>query len=127
MKRIGFITRNRVLAQSLSAFIKNNPDLPFEAVILQNISQTVLDAEVMKIDIAVVEMTAGSAKETEAISSLCQALRNAVPHCRILILAPPDNPAGRDAAISATRLDCADDYIFFDSTIDYLFTKLLSL
>ena len=127
MKRIGFITRNRVLAQSLSAFIKNNPELPFEAVILQNISQAVLDAEVMKIDIAVVEMAAGTAKEAAAISSLCEALRNAVPNCRILILTPPDNQAGRDAAISATRLGCADDYIFFDSTIDYLFTKLLSL
>ncbi len=127
MKKIGFITKNRILAQSLSYFIKNSPDLPFDVALLLNPSQVALDAEVMNIDIAVVEISAETERETMPVITLCEELRRAVPACRILLLVPKDDRSGRDTAITAVDMSAADDYIFLDESLDYLFTKLLSL
>ena len=127
MKRIGFITKNKVLAQSLATLIKNNPDLEFEPFIMLNFRQAALDAELLKIDVAVVEMIAGSKKEFGITLSLCEELRQAVPECTVLLLIPQDDKEGRDMAMTATERKAIDDYMFLDSSLDYLLAKLLAL
>ena len=127
MKKIGIITKNKVLAQSLAFLIKNNPDLPFEPFVLLNLKQAAMDAEILKIDIAVVEMVAGTTKETEMILSLCTDLRRTGPGCQILLLVPQDNKEGRDMAMKAINAKVVDDYVFFDTSLDYLLAKLLAL
>jgi len=124
MKKIGFVTRNKVLAQSLSALIKNTPGLGFDPYVLLNHQQAALDAEVLKIDVAVVEMTAGTQDETEMILFLCEQLRGAAPACRILLLVPQDNKEGRGTAMTVIKRKLADDYVFFDVSLSYLLAKL---
>ena len=125
IKRIGFITTNKVLAQSLVTLIKNYPDLEFDPFTLSNLDQAVLDAEVLNIDVAVVEIVLGTAPEVDAISRICDGLHKAVPHCRILLLVPPGSDTGRGMAMEATRTKTIDDYVFCDASLDYLLAKLL--
>ena len=127
MKKIGFITKNKVLAQSLASFIKNNPELPFEPLVLLNIKQAAMDAEILRIDVAVVEMTAGNKVEAETILSLCEQLRKMDAKCQILLLVPQDNKEGRNMAMKAVNAKTVDDYVFLDTSLDYLFAKLLAL
>ena len=125
MKKIGFITKNKVFAQSLAALIKSNPDLPFEPFAFHNLRQAAMDVEILNIDVAVVEMIAGTTKETRMILSLCEELRQAAPGCQILLLVPQDNKEGRDMAMTAVNSKTVDDYVFLDTSLDYLFAKLL--
>jgi hypothetical protein len=46
---------------------------------------------------------------------------------RILLLVPQNDHAKRDAAMTAVKSKAADDYVFFDTTLDYFLTKLLAL
>ena len=127
MKRIGFITTNKAFAQSLAASIKNCPDLGFETFLLLNLDQAALDAEIMKIDIAIVDVIAGASRETSKIMRICEDLRQGLTQCRILMLVPPEYSEGRDTTMIAVKNKIVDDYLFYDASLDYMLTKLLYL
>ena len=127
MKKIGFITKNKVLAQSLASLIEDNPNLSFKPFLLLNIPQAALDAEVLGIDIAVIDVLANTSQEADAILTLCQKLRQTLPACRILLLVQQDIDRGRETAIAAVKNNIADDYVFCDQSLDYLIAKLRAL
>ncbi|MDL2224595.1 hypothetical protein LJC20_00080 [Eubacteriales bacterium OttesenSCG-928-M02] len=123
MKRIGFITTNKMLAQSLAAATKNWPQLEFEPFLLLDPGQAILDAVVLKIDIAVVDVIDGTAKETETTLSFCKKLKEAVADCRLLLLVSQDDEVGRNMAIGAIKSNLVDDFVFYDTSLAYLFAK----
>jgi hypothetical protein len=127
MKRIGFITKNKVLAQSLATQLKSNPDLGFVPYLLHDLNQALLDAEVFKIDIAVVEMIVGTPDDHETILPLCESLKQTVPRCRILLFVAQNDDASRKVAIKAMKRKIVDDFVFYDESLEYLVAKLLSL
>lgn len=127
MKKIGFITTNKVLAQSLAAAIHNCPDLEFEPCLLMNPGQVILDAELQSIDVAVIDMTPGAVGEGGAVCTLCEGLRRALPRGRVFLLVPQGDPLAKDMAMGAIKRKIADDYAFFDASLDYLLAKLLAL
>lgn len=127
MKNIGFITTNKVLAQSLAILIKSNPDLELEPFLMLNLGQAALDAEIMGIDIAVVEVIAGMSNGDGAIWTLCNTLRRTVPNCQILLLVQQDDPALQDKVLEAIKNKSVDDFVFCDSSLDYLLAKLLTI
>lgn len=124
MKKIGFITTNKVLAESLAAAVKGNPHLGFEPFVLLDPRQASLDVEVLKIDVAVVDVIDGAAKETETVLALCKKLRAIAPGCRLLLLVAQDGETGRRVAIGAMKSKAADDFVFYDTSLQYLFAKL---
>jgi len=117
MKRIGIVTTNKVLAQSLAAAVNGCPDWGFEPFLLLDPNQAALDAEVLRLDAAVVD--AGAAMEGS-----CETLRKTAPDCRLLLLVPQD---GRRHAIKAVRSKAADDFVFYDASLDYLLAKLAAI
>ena len=127
MKRLGLITKNKVFAQSLSLVIKNNLDLPFEPYVLHSFKQASVDAEILGIDVAVIEMVAENPAGTPDGLLLCNEMRRTNPDCRILLLISPDHKHNRDTAIRAANIKAVDDYVFLDTSLDYLFAKLLAL
>ena len=127
MKKIGFISKNKILVQSLAALITKLPDLGFETYLLLSIHQAVLDAQVLGIDVAVVDMIAELPEKSHDVLQICENLRQAVPNSRILLLVPQDIKDMREAALMAVKSGDADDYVFYDSSLDYLLAKLLVL
>ena len=127
MKKIGFIAKNKVLAQSLATLIRNDPDMPFDPYVLLNFSQAVIDAEILGIDVAVIEMIAETPTETGIVPSLCMELRKSNPDCQVFLLVPQDSKESCDTAMAAVNAKTADDYVFLDTSLDYLLAKLLAL
>jgi len=120
-KKIGFITTNKVLAQSLAAAVKGRPDWENELHLLLNPHQAALDADVLQLDAAVIDVADGiPVEETEAF---CRALRK-TRNCRLLLLVPK---AARRMAIRAVKNKAADDFVFYDTSLEYLFTKLAAI
>jgi len=127
VKKIGFITKNKILAQSLASLIKSNRDLPLEPYVIKNLEQAAIDVEVFKIDIAVIEMGEEATEEAGTIISLCNELRKTSPGCLILLLVPQDIKRSRDEALKAVKTKTVDDYLFLDTSLDYLLAKLLAM
>ena len=125
MKRVGFITTNRVFAQGLAAAIKNRPELNLEPILILNPEQTILDADLSGIDVAVIDVT--DRYEDKNSCSLCGRLRKVLPNCRLLLLVAQNHPEERKAVIDAIRQGLADDFVFHDTSLDYLLAKLAAL
>ena len=121
MKKIGFITTNKVLAQSLSATVRGRPDWGIEPYLLLNPRQAALDADILQLDAAVIDVADGiPIEETEAF---CHSLRTAAG-CRLLLLVPK---AARRMAIRAVKSNAADDFVFYDTSLEYLLAKLTAI
>lgn len=127
MKKIGIVTTNKVLAQSLVKAAKTQPELVFSLYPLLNLEQAALDVEVLKIDVALIDVMNGDKAEKTAVIALCEKLRQTVPDCRLLLLVSQTDSAGRKMAIEAVRDSQADDFVFYDTSLDYLFAKLAAI
>ncbi len=120
MKKIALITTNKILAQSLAAAMKAMPELEFELFLLLNPHQALLDAEIFEIDVALIDIALN--KETPL--SFCEELHKNLPHCHILLLVSQDDRSGRKMATEAKKKKIVDDFVFYDASLKYLFSKL---
>ena len=57
MKRIAFITNNKILAESLEATINLMHNVDFELFLLLNSNQILLDIEILEIEVALIDMS----------------------------------------------------------------------
>lgn len=127
MKKIAFVTTNKMLAQSLATALNNYPELEFESFLLLDPAQAALDAEVLQIDVAVVDMTRSDKNHTQAVLSACAQRSRADAGYRILLLVSQDDAVGKEAAMRAIQASLADDFVFYDASLQYLFAKLAAL
>ncbi len=127
MKKIGFITTNKIFAQSFAVTMNTRKDLDFKLFLLLNPEQARLDIEIMNIDIAVVDIVEIASKSHRALSLFCNQLREAKVDMRILLLASQEDQVDRKLAISAVKNGDADDFVFYDTSLDYLFAKLAAI
>ena len=115
-----------MLAQSLEHTIKSNPDLELEMFLFLNPQQAAVDAEVIDIDVAVVDMTVDTSEETNSILSFCEAKRNESADCHLMLMVSQNDKAGREKAIDAMKRRAIDDFVFYDTSLDYLLAKLIA-
>lgn len=126
MKKLAIITKNKIFAQSLLAAMKARPNMGFELILLFNFSQALLDAEIFKIDIALIDMTHDT-EEKEITLSFCKELQKYLPSCRILLLVSQNDKLHRQIASDAKKKKIVEDFMFYDSSLKYLLAKLSAL
>ena len=123
MKNIGFITTNKIFAQSFASTIKIQKYLDFHPFLLLNPKQASLDIVIMKIDIAVVDIV-------EMLPKILIHFLLFVRNCKLLnqiyvfTFASQDDHVDRRLAMDAVRNGKADDFVYYDTSLDYLFAKL---
>jgi hypothetical protein len=124
-KRILLVMYRRILADALSRQGKTDPFFDFKAE--QNYSAAPLTAELYQPDIAVLEIPESGEWNAETCFSMGNEIQKAVPSCKLMILCPEKNQAVCKATIQAKRENRIDDFLYYDTTINYLFSKLEAL
>lgn len=124
MKKIAFITTNKILAQSLDAAISAMSNLKFEFFMLLDPNQALIDAEIFEIDIALIDVMDRGTKEKQTLLPFCELLHEKLPACKILLLVSQDDPTNRKIASRAKKDKIVDDFVFYDASLKYLFAKL---
>ena len=129
MKKIALITTNKILAQSLDFAIKHIPSLEFELTLLLNPYQALVDAEILGIDVALIDMGLIDLLERDirekAISlNFCKKLKKILPSCHVLLIVSQDDQANRLIADRAKKEKIVDDYMFYDTSLKYLLAKI---
>lgn len=124
MKKVALITTNKILAQSLDAAIKAMPDLKFEFFLFLNSNQALLDAEILEIDVALIDVMDSDTEKKETPLSFCERFHKSLPNCNILLLLSQDDKANQKMATEAKKNKIIDDFVFYDSSLKYLFAKL---
>ncbi len=83
-----------------------------------------MDADLGGIDIAVIDVM--DTYEHGTSCSLCERLRKALPTAAFASCVQ-NHPEERKAVIDAIRQGLADDFVFHDTSLDYLLAKLAAL
>ena len=100
----------------------------FELTATQDYSTAALTAELCTPDISVVEIPeSGPWRPAEKCLALCDAIGREVPPCKRVILFNEDDTDSYQAVIQAKRENRIDDFLFYDSSVNYLFSKLEAL
>lgn len=124
MKKIAFITTNKILAESLNATINAMPHLNFEFFMLLDANQALIDAEVFEIDVALIDVIDRGMQDKQRLLPFCESLHKKLPNCKILLLVSQDDPENRAIARGAKKNKIVDDFVFYDASLKYLFAKL---
>lgn len=132
MKRIAFITNNKILAQSLENTVRSAAIVQFEFFSLLDYHQALLDIEILEIDVALIDMELFNIEDTKNVDekslfSLAEKIHEKAPHCRLLLLVSQKDQANRAIASQAKKKQLIDDFIFYDASLKYLLAKMTSL
>jgi len=124
MRKIMLVSEHRIFAQSLAAAMKTRSELCFEPYLLSNMGQAALDAEVLRADVVIMDISDARDKSCGYFIALCNKLREVLPACRLILLLPHDDGKCRQMAIDAAQNSMIDDFIYNNASLDYFFAKI---
>ena len=125
-KKVLLVMKRKMLSNAL---IKQaSADSRFELMEARDYATATLTAESCLPEIAVVEIPeSGLWKSAEKCLAVCDSIRNQCPNCKQVILCNEDDVDSYSAAIQAKQENRIDDFLFYDSSVHYLFSKLEAL
>ena len=125
-KRVLLVMKRKMLSDAL--IDQAISDSRFELVAAQNYSDAALTAESCLPEIAVIEIPeSGAWKSAEKCLAICDAIRKQLPNCKQVILCNENDTDSYNATIHAKQENRIDDFLFYDSSVHYLFSKLEAL
>lgn len=127
MKKIAFITTNKILAQSLEISMATLT-IQCKFFLLHNLTQIFLDLEVLEIDVALIDMGLFDTDCDKGVPfSFFLKIHNVLPDCQLLLLVSQEDKKNRAIASEAKQKQIIDDFVFYDASLKYLLSKLTSL
>ena len=125
MKQIAFISKRRIVAQGLEAVLEARPELRMKLLPLIPPVNARVDVMVHRPDILLVDVTGTLSRE--GLFSLCRRLKEDLPECKVVLLLSEDEEYYRNLMVQARTRNLADDFVFYDNSVDYLLAKLSAL
>jgi len=125
MQTIVLIMQRKLIAQRLTQKLCGNPDLHLVCDPDYAHADDVIQSHEAKA--ALIEATEEGAYGTSYCLTLCAWLKELLPACKLLLMCPEHDKAGVTKAMEAKREGRIYDFVFYDASIDYLASKLLSL
>ena len=125
LQKILLLMHRKFVAQTLINSMEN--DSRFEFHPEYNPQNAAVAAGSFKPDIAVVEIPESKSGRAAEYLAVCAEIRVAAPGCRLLLFCSESSPDSKNAAVAAARAGKIDDFVFFDTSWEYLVSKLESL
>ena len=75
-------------------------------------------------DVAVVEVPESKGRQTKDYLDICAEIRAICPRCKLMIMCPESSSISKQTAIAAMQAGDIDDFLFYDSTLEYFVSKL---
>ena len=125
MKTVLFISPNKMLGQGLSAAFQSKPEFKFLWAAQLNSPQAIVGVDVFRADAAILDIA--DQTDMEQAIEICRSIRRNEPNVKILLLVRPEQAVVRKVAVDTKNAGLADDFVFYDSSLTYLFAKLEAL
>ncbi len=125
MQTIVFFLKRKGIAQTLAQRLQDIPDV---SVLFQSDyahADTVVRSTAA--DVVLIEATESNDEDILHCLSVGARLRGECPFCRLLLLCPESNSDNVSKAVEAKRNGLIEDFVFYDASVDYLVSKLLSM
>ncbi len=125
-KHILLVMQRRMLADSLIAQVGDCEHLALLAE--PDYASAGLTAEAYQPAVVVVEVPeAGAWRSAEKCLEVADSVRGRVATCRVVLLCPESDAESCRQIVAAKRANRIDDFLFYEASVHYLFSKLESL
>lgn len=125
MKKVLFISSNKMLGQGMSAAFQSKPEQEFLWAAQLHYSQAVVGVDIFHADVIILDIV--DQEEMEQAVKICQSIRLDEQSVKILLLVRPELAAVRKRAVDTKSAGLADDFVFYDSSLTFLLAKLEAL
>ena len=115
----------RVIADLLIKSIGRNDNV--ETYGVYDYRNAVSAAESRKPDVALVEIPEKHGSPARETLDICEGIKAVLPKCKIAILCPEQDKESVNACVEAKKHGKVEDFLFYDSGVDYLVSKLEAL
>lgn len=125
MQTILLVMKRKALAQGLMRKLQDNSELLL--VHEPGYASADLAFRTLKARVTLIEVAESGECDVLYCLDLCARLRKETPGCKLLLMCPEQDKLCIEKAVQAKQEGDIDDFIFYDASIDYLASKLLSL
>ena len=115
----------RVIADLLIKSLERNSDV--EAFGVYDFNNAVNAAISRKPNIALVEIPEKHGAPAIDALDVCEGIKTAIADCKIVLLCPEQDKASVNSCVEAKKQGKIEDFLFYDSGVDYLVSKLEAL
>ena len=125
-KKVLLVMNRKLLSDAL--IWQSAADSRFALMVARDYATAALTAESCSPDITLVEIPeSGTWKSAGKCLAICDVIQKHVPNCKQVILCNEKDADSYNAVIQAKRENRIADFLFYDSSIQYLFSKLDAL
>lgn len=125
MPIIILIMKRKPIAQGLMNCLKDSPDI--HLVYEPYYYKTKIAIQKHNAKAALIEVAETGPYDIEYCLALCRELRENTPECKLILMCSEQDEKSIKLVVSAKRKEEIDDFVFFDVSIDYLASKLISI
>ena len=125
MRCVLLVMKRKLLADALEKGLRENPRFRFCAEYAYE--NALLTADCVAPQIVVLEIPDSGAWTPEKCLALADALRARTPAPRLMVLCPESSPAACAQTVQALRAGRIDDFVYYDTSWQYLVSKLEAL
>jgi len=115
----------RVIADLLITSLERNSDV--EAFGVYDYKNAVNAAASRKPNIALAEIPETQGTPARDILEICDGIKSVTPECKIVLLCPEHDKESVSSCVEAKKQGKVEDFLFYDSGVDYLVSKLEAL
>ncbi len=125
MPIIILIMKRKPIAQGFMNSLKGSPDI--RLIYQPYYHRSNLTIHKHKAKVVLIEVAETGPYDIGYCLVLCNELRETAPECKLILMCSDQDEKTIDLVIDAMGKNYIDDFVFFDVTIDYLVSKLLSI
>lgn len=116
----------KTIAQGMAQRLRDDPGIHLVFEPSHSLAQAAVRSRAA--DAALIEVAeSGEHHGIADCLSLCARLREEAPQCKLLLMCPERNQGDVSRTVEAKRAGRIDDFVFYDSSIDYVASKLLAM
>ncbi len=79
------------------------------------------------IDVALIEVSESKNRDVAKCLDLSKSVRDCQSDCKLILMCPEQDRVSVEQVILAKRTKLIDDFVFYEASIDYLISKLMSI
>lgn len=123
MTRALLVMSEKIFSQCLRQSLEGD----FQCYIENNYERAAVTANLCRADVVLIDMPFESREKLEKIYGICKEIRQENPGCKLMLMCAPDGEAASQSAINAKKNKIIDDFVYYDTSWKYLFSKLRAI
>ena len=119
------IMHRKAIAQELMAKLKGNKDISL--IYEPDYSRAMIAIADCNAKAALIEAAEAGLYGMDYCLTLCKKIREEKPYCKLFLMCSEQDEGSIKQVVGAKGHKLIDDFVFYDVTIDYLASKLISI